>query len=172
MKLLNTLCQQLGISHQQMAKLIGATRSSVTKTINGSRSLSYEPVLALVQLQKTLEELPAENRHTTCISAMEKERWDWLIQGQQIALRQLQKRIDRLTEKQAAACLLLNLLDTKLADPNTDPGQQKYLLLLQETTKSKLRKCSPALVQRLRIRARLIQQEIEWMQEALPAFEE
>ncbi len=171
MKLLDTLCRRLGVSHQQMAALIGSKKASVTKSINGIRTLGYEPTMALVQLQQALDALPAENPWNRRMDAPEKERWEWLLEGQKIGLEVLQKRIRRLAEKQRACCALLQLLDGLLEDQKTDPARLPYLRSLKETIESKLRSCSPAVVKRLQIRAELLRQEITLMEEALYFFD-
>ncbi len=166
MEPVQTLCSQLGLSHQQLSRLIDCDRSVLSRSLKATRTINTQSTLRLLQLLQYCQQIQIQAEACTSMQEKEKLRWKQLIAEQEYQLVALQRRLALRRQKMENALRLLQLLPLLAAQP-LSPRQQRYLPLLQEEAENRLRRNTPASVLRMEIRLQLINSEIALMKQVL-----
>jgi hypothetical protein len=162
MQLLSLVCNSLGVSHQQLAILLGTTRSSVSKAITGIRQLPYEPTMALVQLHAVINHLipaplfePADSAISTDLTTH--------INNCRHKLSSLQKDLQAMYGRYRQNTCLVQTLDVYSATVTITltARQKNWLEELKYQGEKKLATCSLSQQKQLEIQIALLIKEIE-----------
>jgi len=162
MKLIQNVCDRLGLSHQQLSVLIGASRSLITKAASGQRQLPHQPMLVLAKMHAALQKVPAEkNRSYAATAAEQKEIKDRLLTCRH-TVEKLQRKLTAMKEKYRAGHYLQQTLAALAASGEKFSKRQKnWVEELQYQAEKKLADGNLLNQRKLSIQITLLLKEIE-----------
>jgi len=160
MDILETLCEELQLSHQQLSRLLLTDRSLISKSISGHRSLPAAVMQQVVACYKAWQQLGPVATPAN-ISEAERKTWERELRKTNHRLVTVQMKIEA-SEKQIKALLLRRqFLEIFASNPNLDELQYGWAAVLQRHTSRKLERLDGFALSRLKMQEALLQQKVE-----------
>lgn len=164
MDFLKTLCVELDLSHQQLARLMQTDRSNISKSISGHRSLPLPVATQLAVCYKAWKQVP-DREEPTGIPEKESIQLEARLAECRYQLQVLQRKMKVHQYQRAALQKRCRFLEKFKESTEISASQKDWAEILHKEALHKLAQYPFFKLQHMRIQEVLLMKEIEMLEE-------
>jgi transcriptional regulator with XRE-family HTH domain len=162
-----TLCQELGLSHQQLASFINCDRSLISKSQRGERPLSADTMLLLYRMYTVYINMSG-TPFFQIANDQQLQEWEIRLHGCRLRKAMMQRRLAKLVQQFQKATRMLQWLEALNNEQSIKPTsrQQRWMEERRYEARNILSKCHGGYQRTLQTDILLAETEIRLLEEA------